>query len=78
MLPIKYKGLLVPEAYRIDLLVEGSLAIELKTSESLLAIHSAQLLAYLRMSGKRPGLLINFQNVRVKDGIKRLIRDFPS
>lgn len=78
VLPIKYKDLLVPEAYRIDLLVENSLVIELKAVESLLAIHSAQLLTYLRMSGKSLGLLINFHNVRVTDGIKRLVHDFPS
>lgn len=78
MLPIKYKDLIVPEAYRIDLLVENVLVIELKTVESLLPIHSAQLLPYLRMSGKNLGLLINFHNILLKDGIKRLVHNFPS
>lgn len=78
VLPITYKDLTVPEAYRIDLLVENSLLIELKTVESLLPIHSAQLLTYLRMSGKNIGLLINFHNIRLTDGIKRLVHNFPS
>ena len=77
-LPIKYKELIVPEAYRIDLLVENCLVIELKTVESLQPIHSAQLLTYLRMSKKNIGLLINFHTVLLKDGIKRLVRNFPS
>ena len=78
VLPIKYKNLVVPEAYRIDLLVENRLVIELKTVETLLPIHSAQLLTYLRMSGNNLGLLINFQAVRLTDGIKRLVHNFPS
>lgn len=78
VLPIKYKDLLVPEAYRIDLLVENCLVIELKTAEALLPIHSAQLLTYLRMSNKNIGLLINFHTVRLADGIKRLVHNFPS
>jgi GxxExxY protein len=77
MLPIQYKGLIVPEAYRIDLLVEKCLVIELKAVESLLPIHSAQLLTYLRMSNNHLGLLINFHTVRLADGIKRLVHHFP-
>ncbi len=78
MLPIQYKSMIVPEAYRIDLLVENCLVIELKTVESLLPIHSAQILTYLRMSNKHLGLLINFHNVLLTDGIKRLVHHFPS
>ena len=78
VLPIKYKDLLVPEAYRIDLLVENCLVIELKTVEALVPIHSAQLLTYLRMSDTHLGLLINFHTVRLTDGIKRLVHNFPS
>lgn len=74
ILPIKYKDLVVPEAYRIDLVVENCLVIELKTVEALLPIHSAQLLTYLRMSDNHLGLLINFHT----DGIKRLVHNFPS
>jgi GxxExxY protein len=78
ILPITYKDLVVPEAYRIDLLVENCLVIELKTVEALLPIHSAQLLTYLRMSNNHLGLLINFHTVRLTDGIKRLVHNFPS
>ena len=77
-LPIEYKGLVVPEAYRIDLLLENQLVIELKAVETLEPIHSAQLLTYLKMSGKHLGLLINFHSVRLTDGIKRLVHNFPS
>ena len=78
VLPIKYKDLVVPEAYRIDLLVENCLVVELKTVEALLPIHFAQLLTYLRMSDNHLGLLINFHTVRLTDGIKRLVHNFPS
>ena len=78
LLPIQYKDLIVPDAYRIDLLIENCLVIELKTVESLLSIHSAQLLTYLRMSGHHLGLLINFHTIRIVDGIKRLVHNFPS
>ncbi len=78
VLPIQYKNLVVPEAYRIDLLVENCLVIELKTVENLLPIHSAQLLTYLRMSHKCIGLLMNFHSIRLADGIKRLVHQFPS
>ena len=77
LLPIQYKDLLVPDAYRIDLLVEKSLVVELKTVQTLLPIHSAQVLTYLRMSGNHLGLLINFHSVRLADEIKRLVHNFP-
>jgi GxxExxY protein len=77
LLPIKYKDLVVPEAYRIDLMVENCLVIELKAVTSLLPIHSAQLLTYLRMSEKKIGLLMNFHTTCLKEEIKRLVHDFP-
>jgi GxxExxY protein len=77
-LSICYKNLNVPDAYRIDLFVENSIVVEIKTVETLLPIHSAQLLTYLKMSGKHLGLLINFRNLRLADGIKRLVHQFPS
>ena len=77
VLPVTYKGLTVPDAYRIDLLVDGCLVIELKTVSALTPVHSAQLLTYLRMSGNHLGLLINFHNIRLTDGIKRLVHNFP-
>lgn len=77
LLPIQYKDLLIPDAYRMDLLVEDSLVVELKTVQSLLPVHSAQVLTHLRMSGKHLGLLINFHTVRLADEIKRLVHNFP-
>jgi GxxExxY protein len=77
LLPIKYKDLEIPDAYRIDLLVEDSLVVELKTVPALLPVHSAQVLTYLRMSGKHLGLLINFHTVRLADEIKRFVHNFP-
>lgn len=78
LLPIRYKNLEIAEAYRIDLLVEDRLVIELKTVDVLKPIHSAQLLIYLRMSGNCLGLLINFHTVQLRDGIKRIVHNFPS
>jgi GxxExxY protein len=75
-LPLSYKGLQLDCNYRIDLLVEDAVIVELKSIEQILPIHSAQLLTYLKASHKQIGLLINF-NVRVlKDGIKRVVCDF--
>lgn len=76
--PVIYKGeILDEEAYRIDLLVEESVVVELKTTPSLLPIHEAQLHTYMRLSKKCLGLLINFQVVLLRDGIKRHVIDFP-
>ena len=72
LLAICYAGIVVEGAYRIDLLVGGQLIIELKAVEQLLPVHSAQLLTYLRLSGYRLGLLINFNAPLIKNGIKRI------
>lgn len=72
-LSVVYEGVRVCDAYRVDLVVAGQLFVELKAVESLLPVHSAQLLTYLRLSGNRLGLLINFNTPRIKDGIKRLV-----
>ena len=77
LLPITYKDLEIPDADRMDLLVENSLVVELKTVPALLPVHSAQVLTYLRMSGKYLGLLINFHTVRLADEIKRFVHNFP-
>ncbi len=72
-LPVDYKGLHLDCGYRIDLLVDDKVAVELKSVEKFLAIHQAQLLTYLRLSKVRVGLLINF-NVRIlRQGIIRRI-----
>ena len=60
-IPTTYKGLRLPGVYRADLIVEEAVIVELKTVEKLLPIHSAQLLTYLRLSGARVGLLLNFK-----------------
>jgi GxxExxY protein len=73
-LPIKYKGALVDGVYRVDLIIEGSVIIELKSVDALAKIHEAQLLTYMRMSGIGVGLLINFNVPVLKDGIKRFVR----
>ncbi len=78
VLAVNYKGLVVPEAYRIDLLVENCLVVEIKAVSTLAPVHSAQVLTYLKMSGNHLGLLINFHSVRLADGIKRLVHNFPS
>lgn len=73
-----YKGeVLDEEAYRIDLLVEESVVVELKTVPSLLPIHEAQLHTYMRLAGKCLGLLINFNVILLRDGIKRHVINFP-
>jgi GxxExxY protein len=72
LLSLCYKGLQLDNSFRIDLLVEQAVIIEIKTVEKLLPVHEAQLLTYLRLSGKRLGLLINFNSALLKDGIKRL------
>jgi GxxExxY protein len=72
-LPMNYKGMLLDCGYKIDLLVDGCLPIELKSVEKLLPIHDAQLLTYLRLGGWEIGLLINFNVKVLKDGIRRMI-----
>jgi GxxExxY protein len=76
--PVIYKGeLLDEEAYRIDLLVDESIVVELKTVPALLPIHEAQLHTYMKLSNKVLGLLINFHIPLLKDGIKRHVINFP-
>ena len=71
-LPVKYDGLELEAGFRLDLLVNRALIIELKTVDSLLPIHHAQILTYLKLSGLRLGLLINFNSATLKSGIKRV------
>lgn len=72
-LPVKYKGILLDCGYRIDLLVEDRLIIELKAVERLLPIHEAQLLTYMKLSGIHKGLLMNFNVSVLKEGVKRFV-----
>lgn len=75
---VVYKGeILDEEAYRIDLLVEDAVVVELKTVPALLPVHEAQLHTYMKLSDKSLGLLINFNVPLLKDGIKRHVIKFP-
>jgi GxxExxY protein len=71
-LPIEYKGTTLKCAYRLDIVVADNLIVELKACDDLHAIHQAQLLTYLKLTGMKVGLLINFNVPVLKDGIKRL------
>jgi GxxExxY protein len=75
-LPVYYEGLRLDGGYRIDLLVEDSVIVEVKSTEKVLPVHNAQLLSYLRLLNKRLGLLINFNTTRVVYGIKRVVNHF--
>jgi len=72
---LNYKGLIVGEAYRLDLLIENKVIIELKTVSTLLNIHKTQLLTYLRLTNKKLGLLINFNEILLKNGINRIVNN---
>lgn len=72
-LPVVYKQVKLDVGYRLDVVVEGSLILELKTVEILLPIHEAQLLTYLRLSGIKTGLLLNFNRPVMRDGIVRMV-----
>ena len=71
-LPVVYKGLTLDCGYRVDLLVEGMVMVELKAASELTVLHEAQLLSYLKLSGCPVGLLINFNVRQLITGIKRL------
>lgn len=72
-LPVKYKGLLIDCGYRVDLVVENDILLELKAVARLAPIHEAQILTYMRLSGVRQGFLINFNVKRRKDGLKSFV-----
>jgi len=71
-LPIEYKGVKLDCGYRLDIVVWNKIILELKSSDTLLPIHEAQLLTYLKLANKKIGLLINFNVAVLKDGIKRM------
>jgi GxxExxY protein len=71
--PIKYGDFALSTCLRLDLLVEGSVIVEVKAVETLLPVHEAQLLTYLRITGKRLGLLLNFNVAHFRNGIRRKI-----
>jgi GxxExxY protein len=72
-IPIRYKGLRLDEGYRIDLLVEGKLLLELKSIDKVQPIHMAQVLTYLKMTGLKMALILNFNVLLMRSGIKRIV-----
>ena len=72
-LPVIYEGQKLEVGYRIDLVVESRVVIEIKSVEAIHPIHQAQLLSYMRLSGMGVGLLINFNVLHLRDGIKRMV-----
>jgi GxxExxY protein len=72
-LDLEFKGLLVPASYRLDLLVADTVIVEVKAVDKTTPIHEAQLITYLRLSGRKAGLLLNFNVKLLKDGITRRV-----
>lgn len=77
-LPLRYKKVNVDCGYRLDLVVNELVIVELKAVERLEPIHQAQVLTYLKLTKTHLGLLMNFNVTRIVDGYKRLVRDFPA
>ena len=72
-LPIQYKGIRLDCGYRVDVLVQGQLILELKSVDVVLGIHQAQLLTYMKLAAIKTGLLINFNVQRLKEGVRRFV-----
>lgn len=70
--PVQYKDLVVDDAYRLDFLVNGLVVVELKTVDTLLEVHDAQVLTYLKFTGCHIGLLMNFRSIALTKGLRRL------
>jgi GxxExxY protein len=77
-IPVNYENISLEAGFRLDLLVENEVIVELKAVEALLPIHKAQLITYLKLSGKKVGLLINFNVKTLKDGVWRAMADKAS
>ena len=73
-LPLYYEEIKMEIGYRVDLMVDNKVIIEIKTVEAFADVHTAQVLTYLKLSGCKVGLLLNFHTAHLKDGIKRIIR----
>lgn len=72
-MPLVYKEIHLEHGYRLDLIVENAVVVEVKMTEAIAAVHVAQTLTYLKLSGAKIGLIINFNVLKLTDGIKRLI-----
>ena len=77
VVPILYQGTRIDSGFRADLIVQDLVIVEIKSVEAIAAIHNKQLLTHLRLSGKRLGLLINFNVALIKDGITRIANGMP-
>ncbi len=77
-LPLVYKKVMLDCGYRLDLLVEGIVIVEIKAVDTLLPVHEAQLLSYLKLTKCKAGLLINFNVPKLVDGIIRVVNNFPN
>ena len=75
-LPLHYNGLVLEKDFRLDLLVEEKIIIEVKSVESILPVHKAQIISYLKLADKRMGFLINFNVATLKEGIKRFVNNY--
>jgi GxxExxY protein len=73
--PLAYKGIVIETAFRADLIVQDQVLVELKAVETVLPVHKAQLLSYIRETGHRIGLLINFHVPKLVEGVTRLVND---
>ncbi len=76
-LPLLYKKVMLDCGYRLDLLVEGRVIVEIKAVEEINPIYEAQLLSYLKLTKCKVGLLVNFNVLKLTDGINRIVNDFP-
>ena len=76
-LPVNYDGERIDLGFRIDLLVENTVVVEIKAVEAINPVHMAQVITYLKLSGKYVGLLINFNVVHLRDGIRRMVQGEP-
>jgi GxxExxY protein len=75
-LPISYEGVQINEGYRVDLLIEGSLIVEIKSVERIAPVHGKQLLTYLRLTQQPLGLLMNFGGETFKEGVRRVANNY--
>ena len=72
-IPVSYKGIALSGSFRVDMVIENKVVLELKTVESILPVHEAQLLSYMRLGGWQIGLLLNFKSALLRDGIRRMV-----
>jgi len=75
-LPLIYKGKKLKKEFRLDVLVENEIIIELKTVDSIIPVHEAQIISYLRLSDKKLGFIVNFNVALLKQGFKRFVNNF--